>query len=111
MQKVSEKDQDARQGTVLVRYMMRGPKIDWGVIEAEPGKEMGPHWHEEVEETFYCIQGEGTFICNGKEMPFGAGDAIRCEAGEKHDILNSGTTKMKIVFTKTPYLPKDKKTD
>ncbi len=111
MQKVSEKAQEARKGAFSVKYMMRGPVLDWGILEAEPGKQMGQHWHEKVEETFYCAQGTGVFICNGKEIPFAAGDAIRCEAGEKHNIKNTGKTSMKVVFIKTPYLPDDKRTD
>lgn len=111
MQKVTEKEQDARKGDFTVRYMMRGPILDWGFLEAAPGKIMGAHWHEEVEETFYCISGSGSFYVNDEEIEFNAGDAIRCEAGEKHDIANIGPKPMKILFVKTPYLPDDKRTE
>jgi mannose-6-phosphate isomerase-like protein (cupin superfamily) len=111
MQKTSEEEQEAKQAEFLVRYMMRGPVLDWGLMEAEPGKTMGAHWHEEVEETFYCITGNGAFYVNDEEFPFNAGDAIRCEPGEKHDIANTGSEPMKILFVKTPYLPDDKHTE
>jgi len=36
------------------------------------------------------------------------GDAFRIEPKERHDILNDTDEPIKMVFIKSPYLPKDK---
>ena len=108
MQHVNENDSEYRGGDWGVKYLMRGPKIDWGVILLKPGQEMGEHGHEHVEETFYFVQGNGKMVVDGAPHPAAAGDVFRVEAPERHNILNDGDADVKVVFIKTPYLPGDK---
>jgi len=108
MQKVNESEFAYRGGDSGVKYLVRGPQIDWGVILLRPGQVLGGHYHHEVEETFYIVQGKGTFIVNGKEFPAVEGDAFRMEPADRHDIRNDGDQPLKLVFIKCPYLPKDK---
>jgi len=108
MQRVNERDCEFRGGDSGVKYFMRGPKIDWGVILLKPGQSMGEHGHREVEETFYCMQGAPTMIVDGREIRAGQGDVFRLEAPERHDIRNDTDADVKVIFIKTPYLPKDK---
>lgn len=108
MQHVNENDCEYRGGDCGVKYLMRGPKIDWGVILLKPGQEMGEHGHKEVEETFYFIHGRGKMVVDGTPHPAAVGDMFRLEAPERHNIVNDGDTDMKVVFIKTPYLPNDK---
>ncbi|MGQ9628396.1 MAG: cupin domain-containing protein [Anaerolineae bacterium] len=108
MEKVNEAEKEYRSGLSGVKYLMRGPKIDWGVILLLPGERLGGHYHNEVEETFFFLEGEGKVYVEGKEYPARAGDAFRMEPPEKHDILNDGKDPLKMVFIKSPYLPKDK---
>lgn len=108
MKKVAEKDFEYRHGDYGPKYMIRGPNIDWGILKLKPGQEMGPHGHLEVEETFYVIEGTGKVIVNDHEHEATAGDAFLVEAQEKHDIHNTGSTPMKVLFIKVPYKPDDK---
>jgi quercetin dioxygenase-like cupin family protein len=108
MQKVRESEQAYRGGDSGVKYLMRGPRIDWGVILLLPGQTLGQHYHSEVEETFYVLQGQGTFLVNGQEQPAVKGDAFRMEPTDRHDIRNDSAQPLKLVFIKCPYLPKDK---
>ena len=110
MQKVSESELEYRGGDSGVKYLVRGPKIDWGVILMLPGQTLGGHYHEEVEETFYVVSGRGTFVVNGKSLPAAQGDAFRMEAQDRHDIRNDSDSPLKLVFIKCPYLPQDKVT-
>ena len=57
MEIVREQDQAYRGGKSGVKYLVRGPNIDWGVILFAPGDELGRHLHREVEETFYFVEG------------------------------------------------------
>jgi len=108
MQRVSERDSAYRDGDSGVKYLGRGPRIDWGVILLKPGQRLGGHYHEEVEETFYVDRGSGTFLVNGERILASEGDVFRLEPSDRHDIVNESDRPLKLVFIKCPYLPKDK---
>jgi mannose-6-phosphate isomerase-like protein (cupin superfamily) len=108
MQHANEKDLEYRDGDSGVKYLMRGPKIDWGVVLLLPDQTLGQHYHREVEETFYVVEGAATFVVNGSQIPAGVGDVFRMEATDQHDIINDSGAPVKLVFIKCPYLPKDK---
>ena len=108
MNRVNEQDQPYRQGDWGVKYLFRGPRIDWGVVLLNPGQAMGVHGHREVEESFYVIEGQGKLLVNDEPHPAVAGDAFAVHPFEKHDLLNDGDTDLKVVFIKAPYLPEDK---
>lgn len=91
-----------------VKYLFRGPNIDWGVILLLPGDALGAHRHRRVEETFYFTAGEGKMLVDGREHPARPGMAYRIEPGEAHDIVNTTETPLSAVFIKYPYDPEDK---
>ena len=108
MEKVNEKEKEFRNGDWGVKYLFRGPRIDWGILLLKPGKELGKHYHREVEETFYILEGKGKIEVGEETFPFTPGDAYRIEPGEPHNLVNDGKEDVKAVFIKTPYLPEDK---
>lgn len=108
MEKVSEKQLTYRGGDSGVKYLVRGPRIDWGVILLLPGQTLGGHYHREVEETFYVAEGKGTFVVNGQEHLASVGDVFRLEPEDRHDIVNDAGEALKLIFIKCPYLPNDK---
>jgi len=100
VQRVNEADLPYRGGDSGVKYLMRGPNLDWGVILLKPGEDLAGHYHEQVEETFYVVQGQAAFSVNDEEIIAGAGTALA--------VRNAGKGDLKLVFIKWPYLPKDK---
>ena len=108
MQHVREQELSYRNGASGVKYLMRGPKIDWGVILLLPGQTLGGHYHEEVEETFYVIQGQGVFTVNGEQLIASEGDVLYMEPTDTHAIANNTDQPLKMVFIKCPCLPDDK---
>jgi len=109
MERVNENKQEYRNGDSGVKYLFRGPKIDWGVIRFPPGDQLGHHYHERVEETFYFRGAGGRMIVQDKSYAIEAGDAFRIEPGEHHNIVNDTSEVMDIIFIKSAYDPKDKK--
>ena len=89
---------------------MRGPSIDWGLILLKPGEYMGgkPHGHNEIDETFYFMEGNGIMIIEGKEYKAPQGSVFLCEPREMHNIRNDSDKPIKIVFIKGQYKPDDK---
>ena len=108
MEQVNEQDLEYRGGDSGVKYLFRGPKIDWGVLRMKPGDTLGHHYHDRVEETFYFVKGEPLMIVNGEEFRVRRGDAFRLDPSDKHDIVNDTDDVVDVVFIKSTYDPKDK---
>jgi quercetin dioxygenase-like cupin family protein len=108
MERVNEGEREFRFGDSGPKYIFRGPRIEWGVMIIKPGETLGKHYHNEVEETFYFIEGSPRIIVDGKSYRVNVGDAFRLEPGEVHDIINDQDKAMKALFIKTPYNPDDK---
>ena len=107
---MNEKDFEYRNKDSGVKYLMRGPSIDWGLILLKPGEYMGgkPHGHNELDETFYFMEGDGVMIIDDKEYDAPQGSVFLCEPKEMHNIRNSSDKPIKIVFIKGEYKPDDK---
>ena len=108
MQRVNENDLAYRSGDSGVKYLFRGPRIDWGILRLQPGETLGHHFHERVEETFYFPAAAPRMIVNGQEFRIRPGDAVRLEPTDTHDIINDTPGPIDILFIKSSYDPKDK---
>jgi mannose-6-phosphate isomerase-like protein (cupin superfamily) len=104
--KVNENELKFRHGDHGPKYFFRGPRYEWGVIVLKPGQELGAHYHEEVEETFYFEEGSGIMKIDDQEYPINIGDAFRIEPKQVHNIICKD--KIRTIFIKCPYLPDDK---
>jgi quercetin dioxygenase-like cupin family protein len=108
MEKVNESEREYRNGDSGVKYLFRGPKIDWGVLFLHPGQSMAAHYHNEVEEIFYVVEGQAAFYIDDVKHELVAGDAVRLVPPERHAAVNESERPVKLVFIKCPYLPQDK---
>ena len=110
MKKVNENDFEYRNEDSGVKYIMRGPSIDWGMILLKPGEAMAsaPHGHEFIDETFYFAEGDGIMIVDGNEIQAPQGSVFLIEPREMHNIKNTSSKDIKIIFIKGEYKPDDK---
>ncbi|MBY9010356.1 MAG: cupin domain-containing protein [Candidatus Lokiarchaeota archaeon] len=110
MKHINEKDFQYRGGESGVKYLMRGPSIDWGLILLKPGEKMAEkaHGHNLLDETFYFVKGDGVMIVNDKEFAALEGSVFLVEPKEMHNIRNDSQKRIKIVFIKGDYKPDDK---
>ncbi len=108
MEKFNEKDKPFRKGDSGPKYFVNGPYWEGGIVVFKPGEKLGAHYHNEVEETFYFIEGRCKIYINDVEYQAEPGDVFRIAAKEKHDIFNDTDSPVKAVFIKSPYLPHDK---
>lgn len=108
MERVNENNCEFHFGDHGPKYLMRGPKFEWGVIVFQPGQELGAHKHEQVEETFYFENGTPLMVVDDNKYRVTPGDAFRLEPGEAHNIINDSEEDTRIIFIKCPYLPGDK---
>ncbi len=58
----------------------------------------GPdNMHKNSDQWFYVISGEGKAIINNKEIIFKAGEILLIEAGDKHEIINTGSDSLQTL--------------
>jgi len=108
MDRANENELEYRNGDSGVKYLLRGPNLDWGVIRLGPGDTLAGHYHNETEETFYVTAGTAVFVSGGEEIVAGAGEVLRFEPSEDHGIRNDCDGVVDLVFIKYPYKPEDK---
>lgn len=108
MERAKESDLIFRFGDWGPKYLFRGPHWEGGLIEIPSGKKLELHYHEQVDEVFYVIEGKPVIYVDNTPHDLSPGDAVRVSAREKHTIENLHQEIVKIFFIKSPYLPKDR---
>jgi len=108
MELVREGDKNYRFGDWGIKYLFRGPRLDWGVFYLKPGTKLGAHYHNQVEETFFILEGKGFLKTEGQEITLEKGCALHLNPGEKHDLYALADSFLRGIFIKSPYLPEDK---
>ncbi len=105
---IKENELDYRFGDSGPKYLMRGPRMNFGVILLKPGQELTGHYHKIMEENFYVIEGEIEFLINGEKHLLKAGELLHAEPGEAHAMKNVGDIDAKTVFVLAPYTDNDR---
>ncbi len=62
-----------------------------------PGVSIGDHRHEDTEEYYYVIDGEGTMTLDGDPVPVAAGDITAVYPGGVHGLKNTGSRDLDII--------------
>ena len=68
----------------------------------EPGQSTPPHPHPKQDELFFVIEGKGTFIIDGKELPVEEKILVLVPAGVTHGILADKGSRLVVMFIKAP---------
>ena len=90
------------------KYLMRGPRSDFGLVVLMPNESFPTHYHKLVEENFYTLEGEVESYIFDKVITLKAGDLLHVPPFHPHYLINKGTKPWKAVFVKAPYDPNDK---
>ncbi|WP_159622067.1 cupin domain-containing protein [Ruania rhizosphaerae] len=89
-------------------YISRGPRTDVGVVRLRPGDDAVNHYHAQIEESFYVLEGEATLWVDGRTShTLTVGDVAQLEPGEQHYFVNNSDTVFRALFIKAPYDPQD----
>ncbi len=84
-------------------------------VHLEVGASQPRHKHDTSEQIWYAVQGKGKLLlADDKEMIFTAGDVVRFEDNNIHELLNDGDTEFIYISVTSPpidfgYAYKDKK--
>ncbi|NVM04081.1 MAG: cupin domain-containing protein [Candidatus Helarchaeota archaeon] len=107
---INEKDVD--KGNKISKWLI-GPwnasidEVELGVAEFNKGESFKAHFHLEVQEILYIIEGLIEIIVNDEKLNLSKGTAIYFEPNESHS-LKVLSDYAKVLTVKSPSRPKDK---
>src|SRR3989344_9033776 len=84
-------------------YDLKLEHLTVSITELHPGKETRGHSHENVEEVYLCLEGNGEIEVSlpaggGQEkMPFGKGDVVTIPLGAFHRVYNKSKKDLKFM--------------
>lgn len=89
-------------------YLLKGPRTDIGTVLLRPGDDVVNHFHANVEESFYVIEGAGAlWIDCAERHPLRVGDVYQSPPGEMHYFVNDSDADLRFLFVKAPHDPDD----
>ena len=103
-----ENDREYRFGDSGPKYLMKGPRMNFAVVQFQPGQDFKAHYHNVMEENFFILEGEVDVIVDGKVNHLTPGQFIHIEPGEIHYVINHYSKAVKMISTLAPYTDPDK---
>ncbi|MCH4054407.1 MAG: cupin domain-containing protein [Atopobiaceae bacterium] len=101
---LNQSEREFRNGDNGPKYLMKGPRVNFGIVRLNPGDTMAKHLHRTMEENFYVMEGNPTFTIDGTELAAQPGDFIHVEPGEAHEIENRSDAPCLFVINTDPYI-------
>lgn len=105
---LNENDREYRFGTSGPKYLMKGPRMNFALVQFMPGEDFKAHYHNVMEENFFILEGEVDIIVDGKVNHLKQGDLIHIEPSEIHYVKNTSDKPVKMVSCLAPYQDPDK---
>ena len=108
MLKVNESEFEYRFGDSGPKYLLRGPRMNFGVVVFQAGQDFRDHLHNVMEENFFILEGELEFTVGDETLTARAGDLVHVEPGKSHYLKNTTNAPAKAIFALAPYQENDK---
>ena len=105
---VDEKDLEYRFGDNGPKYLMRGPRSNFAIVQFMPGQDFRAHYHEVMEENFYILEGTVTIVVDGTVHTLNQGQFIHIEPNEVHYVINQSSSVVRMVSSLAPFREVDK---
>ncbi len=90
------------------KYLLRGPRSDFGLVILMPGEDFQTHYHRAIEENFFTLEGQVDIYIKGELLTLKPGDLCHVPPLHPHYLINTGNVPWKAVFSKAGYDPKDR---
>lgn len=105
---IDENEREYRFGNSGPKYLMKGPRINFAVVQFQAGEDFKAHYHNVMEENFFVLEGEVDIVVDGVVHPMKPGQLIHIEPGEIHYVKNNSSAPVKMISTLAPYTDPDK---
>ena len=96
-------------GTVRIEHLfepgteLKAPTRLCAKLYLEPGVSIGFHRHENEEEIFVIVKGQGEIDDNGTSRQVAAGDSVLTGNGAGHAVKNTGSETLEILAVISKY--------
>ncbi len=105
---LNESEREYRFGNSGPKYLMKGPRMNFAVVQFLAGEDFTAHLHHTMEENFFILEGEVDIVVDGKVNRLRQGDFIHIEPGEIHYCINNSAAPVKMISTLAPFQEVDK---
>lgn len=105
---LNENEREYRFGVSGPKYLMKGPRMNFALVQFMPGEDFTAHYHNVMEENFFILEGEVDIVVDGKVNHLTAGDFIHIEPEEIHYVINNSDKPIKMVSCLAPFTDPDK---
>ncbi len=105
---IDENEKEYRFGDSGPKYLMKGPRSNFALVQFNAGQDFKAHYHNIMEENFFILEGEVDIEVDGVCHTLKAGQLIHIEPKEVHYVINRSNSVVKMVSTLAPYQEVDK---
>jgi quercetin dioxygenase-like cupin family protein len=105
---INEQDKEYRFGDSGPKYLMKGPRMNFAIVQFQPGQDFKAHYHNIMEENFYILEGEIDIVVDGVSHHMFPGQMIHIEPKEIHYCVNNYSKPIRMVSTLAPFQNVDK---
>jgi len=92
----------ARRNQSFREVVSTGPHAQVVVMSIPQAGEIGAEIHADVDQVLVVVDGEGVAILEGQRNPVSVGHLVHVPAGTLHNIVNVGTTDLKLYTVYAP---------
>jgi mannose-6-phosphate isomerase-like protein (cupin superfamily) len=89
------------------RVLYTGKHVQLVVMSIRKNDEIGEEVHEDRDQFFRVEKGKGEVVIDGESTKIRAGDGIIVPAGARHNIINTGSKRLKLYTIYGPPEHKD----
>ncbi|OFW02517.1 MAG: hypothetical protein A3I61_15965 [Acidobacteria bacterium RIFCSPLOWO2_02_FULL_68_18] len=82
--------------------LYESPRLLVGLNAFEPGQAHALHAHADLDKVYQVVDGSGTFLLAGRELPMQAGDLLVAPAGVPHGVRNTGAGRLLVLAILAP---------
>ncbi|MCL1965005.1 MAG: cupin domain-containing protein [Firmicutes bacterium] len=105
---INESEREYRFGDSGPKYLMKGPRMSFAMVQFQAGEDFKAHYHNVMEEDFFILDGEVDIVVDGVVHRLKQGDLIHIEPEEIHYVINRFDKPVKMISTLAPYTDVDK---
>jgi quercetin dioxygenase-like cupin family protein len=82
--------------------IFESPRLLVGLNAFEPGQQHALHSHAGQDKVYQVLEGEGSFLLDGRELAMKAGDLLVAPDGVPHGVRNTGNGRLLVLAILAP---------
>jgi len=98
---VTNIEKDTKENTNFRKVLYTAPNSQLVLMTLKPGKEIGMEVHK-LDQFFRFEEGQGKVVLDGVEHEVQDGSAVVIPAGTNHNVINTGSSDLKLYTIYSP---------